>query len=1044
MEALQAQGKQQTALLSRLVDKIDEKNDRQAVAADPREGRALCDSDDDSEGTDKASSERTGTPFGFLPRGMASLDPEKWYALDDPGREFATLNVRDHYKDLTAAQRGSGLAPQAREARNRLDDLELIIRSLGRCSSLEDAEEVLQKLAERAVGRLQVLQRGVVQGDWESAEVLERALTVDDEAPQTGWRQQEGRGESPLVVKWAPLAYTALRCPDPPATGLKESGGPPKGRPRMVEKPLSKREVRQVRLDVEKHLSRALASSTWRGVESTHRRMLEFRGEWEAATGEKLSKAEATILWVSRKLRGSKEIPGISMSTALQYVQNVKSAEKRVGVPLDSQALRDFERSLKRQGALRPQKQALALAWRGAARVADVTGLKAGDVTRQKDFLAINWSDTKSDPFKLGVTTGIVLPEHLDSILEKKLRRKAPQDRLLATSYRRMSAALKRVRKGLTGHSLRRGAAASLLDAGLSLEEIRRVTRHSSIEALVSLCYPVDPPATIDPPAIPSILRPPPPRRPKFPDFPLCYDPPSFDSDDAPDVDFPYSGSLCVRVAGGKVGPPSERQEGSLARISCSRVDVDALRSLDTRGLLHGVIDTIVSEDAFKAALRPGALECLESERGLSRGISRGMLGHLDQLREFGVMDTSPSRQSVVLPAFTVPKKSGGLRLVCDGRKLNALMQKPPAMFLPDVRDVIARFLQASYVVEADAVSYFYQFPLGAAIRKYFGANLAARRGAYTRCTLEVMCMGWNWAPCIAQRSSLVLLPEEDGVCWVDNFFAVGASKQEATGRFAALLERCEVARVELNTADETFGVPMQRFEALGLEFDLAADPPRFRSSPSWVLKLLEADDLRAVLSGGTTPRTFFKVFGSFVWFCFTTGRPLCYMRSALSFVRRLASQVGSGERGWDSPLDVPFSTVEDVRRALASLRTNEWCARSPDLQSVIGWSDASDAEWAVLLETTPRRVIQDVFLPPREHIFIKELLAALQAVWLAADEMPGKKFRLMVDNQAVVFALRKGHSKNYLANEILCLLFDLVAAGSLQLEPRFQGHLRS
>ncbi|KAJ9455184.1 hypothetical protein DIPPA_31532 [Diplonema papillatum] len=508
MEALQAQGKQQTALLSRLVDKIDEKNERQAVAADPRESRALCDSDDDSEGTDKASSERTGTPFGFLPRGMASLDPEKWFALDDPGREFAALNVRDHYKDLTAAQRGSGLAPQAREARNRLDDLELIIRSLGRCSSLEDAEDVLQKLAERAVGRLQVLQRGVVQGDWESAEVLERALTVDDETPQTGWRQQEERGESPVVVRWAPLAYTALCCPDPPATGLEESGGPPKGRPRMVEKPLSKREVRQVRLDAEKHLSRALASSTWRGVESTHRRMLEFRGEWEAATGEKLSKAEATILWVSRKLRGSKEAPGISTSTALQYVQNVKSAEKRVGVPLDSQALRDFERSLKRQGALRPQKQALpateedvakaiarerhtdtmlalALAWRGAARVADVTGLKAGDVTRQKDFLAINWSDTKSDPFKLGVTTGIVLPEHLDSILEKKLRRKAPQDRLLATSYRRMSAALKRVRKGLTGHSLRRGAAASLLDAGLSLEEIRRVTRHSSIEALV-------------------------------------------------------------------------------------------------------------------------------------------------------------------------------------------------------------------------------------------------------------------------------------------------------------------------------------------------------------------------------------------------------------------------------------------------------------------------------------------------------------------------------------------------------------------------------
>ncbi|KAJ9441192.1 hypothetical protein DIPPA_15953 [Diplonema papillatum] len=60
-----------------------------------------------------------------------------------------------------------------------------------RCSSLEDAEDVLQKLAERAVGRLQVLQRGVVQGDWESAEVLERALTVDDEVPLFMARAEE-------------------------------------------------------------------------------------------------------------------------------------------------------------------------------------------------------------------------------------------------------------------------------------------------------------------------------------------------------------------------------------------------------------------------------------------------------------------------------------------------------------------------------------------------------------------------------------------------------------------------------------------------------------------------------------------------------------------------------------------------------------------------------------------------------------------------------------------------------------------------------------
>ncbi|KAJ9471652.1 hypothetical protein DIPPA_13196 [Diplonema papillatum] len=180
--------------------------------------------------------------------------------------------------------------------------------------------------------------------------------------------------------------------------------------------------------------------------------MLEFRG---------LGTPEAT-----RLERGTRDLD--VDSAAVRAEREVGGKAGRGPVRLAGPAR---FRALKRQGALRPQKQALpateedvtkaivrerytdtklalALVWRGAARVADVTGLKAGDVTRQKGYLAINWSDTKSDPFKLGVTTGIVLPEHLDSILEKRLRRKAPQDRLLATSCRRMSAAREACPKG--------------------------------------------------------------------------------------------------------------------------------------------------------------------------------------------------------------------------------------------------------------------------------------------------------------------------------------------------------------------------------------------------------------------------------------------------------------------------------------------------------------------------------------------------------------------------------------------------------------------
>ncbi|KAJ9464974.1 hypothetical protein DIPPA_11029, partial [Diplonema papillatum] len=163
MEALQAQGKQQTALLSRLVDKIDEKNERQAVAADPRESRALCDSDDDSEGTDKASSERTGTPFGFLPRGMASLDPEKWslraskrsYSteLNHCKEELSKFQVRTepkkrqtHHKDLQSLQNELvKIKAELLREKTKTEKLQAVLRSRQQVTSSDAQSLNLEK-----------------------------------------------------------------------------------------------------------------------------------------------------------------------------------------------------------------------------------------------------------------------------------------------------------------------------------------------------------------------------------------------------------------------------------------------------------------------------------------------------------------------------------------------------------------------------------------------------------------------------------------------------------------------------------------------------------------------------------------------------------------------------------------------------------------------------------------------------------------------------------------------------------------------------------
>ena len=218
-----------------------------------------------------------------------------------------------------------------------------------------------------------------------------------------------------------------------------------------------------------------------------------------------------------------------------------------------------------------------------------------------------------------------------------------------------------------------------------------------------------------------------------------------------------------LMLGGGRRATPPAERGGSgeeLAPISTARLDLDALRSLDELGLLQGVLDVITDVAAFEGALLPEAGAELVSP-GASRGTSRHMTRHLDAMLEWGVVERSPGAR-VVLPAFTVPKKSGGLRLVCDGRKLNRLMRPPPPMLLPSIHSVIARFLSARAVVAADARSWFYQFPLAEEVRAFFGVNLAGARGPFVQARLRVLCMGWSWAPCISQPSR----PRRAGWCY--------------------------------------------------------------------------------------------------------------------------------------------------------------------------------------------------------------------------------------------------------------------------------------
>ena len=123
------------------------------------------------------------------------------------------------------------------------------------------------------------------------------------------------------------------------------------GRRRATEAPLTATNARNIAKGTMRTLGEALAPSTWRGLEATHRRLLQFREQWWLTTGVELGWDLAVMHWVQRLLSKG----DITVSSALEYVVRAQGALKRMGHPVDSQLLRDFTRALRRLGAMRPQ-----------------------------------------------------------------------------------------------------------------------------------------------------------------------------------------------------------------------------------------------------------------------------------------------------------------------------------------------------------------------------------------------------------------------------------------------------------------------------------------------------------------------------------------------------------------------------------------------------------------------------------------------------------------------------------------------------------------
>ncbi|KAJ9439834.1 hypothetical protein DIPPA_21349 [Diplonema papillatum] len=430
---------------------------------------------------------------------------------------------------------------------------------------------------------------------------------------------------------------------------------------------------------------------------------------------------------------------------------------------------------------------------------------------------------------------------------------------------------------------------------------------------------------------------------------------------------------------------------------------------MDGVGRFREVLPMLVDPVAF-AGLVDGAA-------GGCRVPSRGMERHRDAMRSCGVASDAHVRPVFAMKAFTTPKKDGRTsRLVLDARPLNDAMYGPPSMDLPNIRDFINEVKRHRFAMQCDGVSYFYQFPIHASISRYFGIGMKG-----CDMLLHVLCMGWSWAPCIAQRASNVLV-RDLGLAWVDNFLVLGGSLDEAQRNVAVFRERTQAARVEVRAeGGGALWEVCSRFVCVGVEFDLAAETQRHRLDPSWAERWVDGSGMTAVLSGRATARQFAEVFGGAVWATDILAIPRCHFAALLSFAGRLGGRmVGAAAHSWDEVIDVPPST----RRELGALRktVHGFVGGTAEDSGSVLWTDASSWAWAALLEAEGRLVDgrQGVFAGPDAgaHINLKEMWALAEGV-VRLCWAPGAQ-RCRVDNAAVVGAVAKGSSSSYAANRLL------------------------
>lgn len=247
----------------------------------------------------------------------------------------------------------------------------------------------------------------------------------------------------------------------------------------------------------------ARSRSTWEGLSGTWKQFLVFVEQTFPVEGDGPAHEWKIMYFLEAKLQAKL----IGIPTAHKYLKQLKQTSKRLDVPFDNELLLDYDRSLLRDGALKPENQAppatrddieralqvltedeavgLMIAWKTCSRIGELQYLRRTHFNRvEQDLWTITFPYHKGDPFRLGTTIAVRMGGWHEFLCRRlELTDQAQSITTLTTA--RAEAVLGAVRAGLTAHSVKRGGLTTLLLAKVPMSIIQVIAKHRDLDTLL-------------------------------------------------------------------------------------------------------------------------------------------------------------------------------------------------------------------------------------------------------------------------------------------------------------------------------------------------------------------------------------------------------------------------------------------------------------------------------------------------------------------------------------------------------------------------------